>query len=694
MHVATDDNHNPLLAPGRLPAFSRISPAHIEPAVDQVLADARARIEALSTQSEPYSWDSLAEPLDDLDDRISRVWSPVGHLHAVADNPELREAFSACLPKLTEYNTELGQNKALFRGFETLAAAPEYGDLSAAQRKTIDNTIRDFQLSGVDLPAAAKQRCKQISARLSELATRFSENVLDATQGWTRQVLDESELAGLPASVRELARETAERESLPGWLLTLEAPCYFPVMSYADSAELRREIYEASTTRASDQGPNAGQWDNTALMAEILALRHEKAGLLGFGNYAELSLAKKMARASAEVVEFLTALVLRAKPVAERELQELKTFAAEHHGVDSLEAWDIAYYSEKLRQHRHAITQEELRPYFPIEQVLAGLFEVARRLFDIRIEPVADVDVWNPSVRFYAIHDRQGALRGEFYLDLYSRPHKRGGAWMDECAVRRCTGDVLQTPVAFLTCNFTPPVGDAPALLTHEEVSTLFHEFGHGLHHMLTLVDFPRVAGINGVEWDAVELPSQMLENWCWEPEALQLLSGHWQTGEPLPAPMLDKMRAVKNFQAGLKMIRQLEFALFDFRLHLEFDPDRGPRIQETLARVRREVAVVHPPAFNRFAHAFSHVFSGGYAAGYYSYLWAEVLSSDAFSKFEEHGVFDPDTGREFMSCVLEQGGSLDAMESFIAFRGREPVNDALLRHRGIVRNTRVGTQQ
>ena len=683
--MSSSETPNPLLATTPLPAFSKIAPRHVVPAVDGVLADARARIAQLSNQSGQQTWDSLAQPLDDLDDRIAQIWAPVGHLHAVADNPELREAYNECVAKLSEHESEVGQNEALFKGLKSIADSTAFEGLDEPQRKTIRDALRDFHLSGVDLDQRAKGRFRRVNSRLSELHSKFSENVLDATQGWTKHVTDEAVLEGLPHTALALARDTAEREGLGGWLLTLEAPSYLPVMSYADNEELRREMYEASTTRASDQGPNAGRWDNTELIEEILELRHEKATLLGFDNFAEYSLATKMAATPSEVLEFLTDLITRAKPIAEHELTELKNFTARNYPATLLNAWDIAYYSEKLRQRKFDITQEELRPYFPVDQVLKGLFEIASRLFGVRIEPVSNVDVWDREVRFFTIFDDSGVLRGQFYLDLYSRPHKRGGAWMDECVVRRRVGSDVQTPIAFLTCNFSPPVGDTPALLTHDDVTTLFHEFGHGLHHMLTLIDYRSVSGINGVEWDAVELPSQLMENWCWEREALLLMADHWRTGEPLPDELLERLRAARNFQAGLKMIRQLEFALFDFRVHLEHDGEKAPRAQEVLARVRREVAVIHPPAFNRFAHAFSHIFSGGYAAGYYSYLWAEVLSSDAFSKFEQNGVFDSRTGRDFMRCVLEKGGSRHAMDSFVEFRGRAPRNDALLRHSGIV---------
>jgi len=679
------NNDNPLLGAGRLPAFSRLRPEHIVTAVETLLAENRRAIAELLAAGGPWAWERLVAPLEALEDRLDRAWSPVAHLRAVADNVALREAYNACLPLLSEYSSELGQNERLYRAYRELAEGPEYARLDAAQRKTIDNALRDFRLGGVELGATNKARFRTLSARLSELASRFAENVLDATQGWKKHITDEARLAGLPETARGFAREAAAREEREGWVLTLESPSYFPVMTYADDRGLREELYWASTTRASDQGPNAGRWDNSAVIEEMLAARHEKARLLGFASYAEYSLATKMARSPDDVLAFLTDLARRAKPQAECELAALERFARERHGMKELEAWDIAYYSEKLRAEELSLTQEELRPYFPLPSVLAGLFTVVERLYGLRIEPTGGVDVWHPDVRFYSLYDGEGTLRGQFYLDLHSRPHKRGGAWMDECVVRRKTSSGVQVPVAYLTCNFTPPAGDRPSLLTHDEVATLFHEFGHGLHHLLTRVDCASVSGINGVPWDAVELPSQFLENWCWEREALALASGHYESGEPLPDELFARLRAGRGFQAGLRMVRQLEFALFDFRLHLEYDPALGGRVQETLDAVRREVAVVRPPPFNRFAHAFSHIFGGGYAAGYYSYLWAEVLSSDAFAKFEERGIFDRATGLEFMHTVLEQGGARDAMELFVEFRGREPDIGALLRASGIV---------
>lgn len=677
-------NNNPLLGAGPLPAFSRIRPEHVVPAIDRLLFEARRTVAELLESSQPHSWETLVQPLEDLEDQLNRAWSPVAHLHAVADNPELREAFNACLPKLSEYATELAQDQRLFQAFASITESEQYAGLDQAQKKTIENALRDFRLAGVDLDARKKARYKAIAKRLSELSSTFGENVLDATQGWTKHVTDEADLSGLPETTLAFARETARREELPGWLLTLEAPSYFPVMTYADNRELRREMYEASTTRASDQGPNAGRWDNSPVMDEILELRHELAGLVGFANYAHYSLATKMARSTSEVAEFLTDLAKRAKPVAKAELRRLKDFSRQSFAVNRLRAWDVPYYSEKLRQHRFDFTQEDLRPYFPVAHVLDGLFDVVNRLYGIEVDPTPGVDSWDPQVQFFTLRDSEGCVRGQFYLDLFSRPHKRGGAWMDECVVRKRRAEGVQTPVAYLTCNFTPPAADRPALLTHDEVTTLFHEFGHGLHHMLTQVDHASVSGINGVAWDAVELPSQIMENWCWEPEALEKISSHHESGQPIPETLFRKLREAKNFQSGLKMIRQLEFALFDFRLHRDLSSEQGNRVLGVLEEVRRDVAVLRPPAFNRFANSFSHIFGGGYAAGYYSYLWAEVLSSDAFSEFEDAGIFDRETGLRFLHTVLEQGGSRDAMVLFVEFRGREPRIDALLRHSGI----------
>jgi len=675
---------NPLLELRGLPPFSRIRPEHVEPAIDQLLAEARKRVGEQLTGNTHYTWENLVEPLEVIDDRINRAWSPVSHMNAVVNTEALREAYNACLPKLSEYSTEMGQNEGLYRAFRQIADGPEYAQLDTAQKKIIDNALRDFRLSGIELDQAARDRYKTIMQELSRLTSTFSDNVLDATNAWHKQIEDERLLAGLPVMALALARQTAARRQLDGWVLTLEFPSYHPVLTYADNRALREELYTAYVTRASDQGPDAGKWDNAAIMGQILALRHEAATLLGFSNYAERSLATKMADSTHQVMDFLNDLAMRSKAAAGMELEEVRTFASERHGVKDLQPWDVAYYSEKLRQQKYAISQEELKPYFPEPRVVDGLFSIVERLYGITIEQIGGVDTWHEDVRFYRIHDAAGELRGEFYLDLFARPHKRGGAWMDECISRRRTRDGLQTPVAYLVCNFSPPIGDDPALFTHDEVTTLFHEFGHGLHHLLTRVDYAAVSGISGVAWDAVELPSQFMENWCWEREALDLIASHYQTGETLPEPLYQRMRTARNFQSAMQMVRQLEFALFDFRLHQEYDPKRGARVHEVLEEVREQVAVIRPPAFNRFENSFTHVFSGGYAAGYYSYKWAEVLSADAFSAFEETGIFDRDTGSKFLSSILEQGGSREPMELFVDFRGREPTIDALLRHSGL----------
>jgi len=675
---------NPLLELDGLPPFSQIKPEHVKPAVDQLLAESRRLVEQLLEQNSCYSWDNLVEPLDTMDDRINRAWSPVGHMNAVVNNDALRETYNDCLPVLSEYGTEMGQHEGLYKAFRQIADGDEYARLDTAQKKVIDNALRDFRLSGIELGQDARNRYKEILQKLSQLSSQYSDNVLDATNAWHKQISDETLLAGLPESARSLAKQTAGQRGLEGWVFTLEFPSYYPVMTYADNQDLREELYSAYVTRASEQGPHAGQWDNTAIMDEILALRHEAARLLGFNNYAERSLATKMADSTEQVTGFLNDLAERSRPAAVRELEEVRDFARAHDNSDDLQAWDIPYYSEKLRQKKYAISQEELKPYFPEPRVVAGLFLIVERLYGLQIEAVKGIDTWHEDVHFYRIKDASGEVRGEFYLDLYARQHKRGGAWMDECICRRGTVKGLQIPVAYLTCNFSPPIGDQPALFTHDEVITLFHEFGHGLHHMLTQINYSGVSGISGVAWDAVELPSQFMENWCWEREALDLFSGHFESGEKIPDEMYQRMQQAKNYQSAMQMMRQLEFASFDFRIHRDFDPDKGARIHSTLNRVREEIAVMQLPAFNRFENSFTHIFGGGYAAGYYSYKWAEVLSADAFSAFEETGIFNRDTGNKFLSSVLEQGGSREPMELFVEFRGREPTIDALLRHSGL----------
>ena len=675
---------NPLFQTTGLPAFSQIKPEHIEPAIDQALKENRQHIKEILSDNNPPTWKTTIEPLDELEDRLGRIWSPVKHLNAVANNDELREAYNACLPKLSAYSTELGQNEDYYQACKSIAESDEFKTLDRAKQKVIENSLRDFRLSGIELDKKDQERFKEIRLSLSSVATKFEENLLDATNAWKKQITDEDQLTGLPESTLALAKQIAAREELEGWVFNLQFPSYMPVMTYADNADLRREMYEAFCTRASDQGPDAGQWDNSENMQQLLGLRQEMAKLLGFDHYAEYSLVTKMADDPDQVLGFLTDLAKRSKPFAEKDLQELKAFAEKEFNEKDLQAWDMSYYAEKLRQHRYDLSQETLRPYFPAPKVISGMFQVVERLYGLKISEKEGVDVWNEDVQYFEILDENDGVRGSFYLDLYARPHKRGGAWMDECLIRKTTAEGVQNPVAYLTCNFTPPVGDQPSLLTHSEVTTMFHEFGHGLHHMLTQIDVAGVSGINGVAWDAVELPSQFMENWCWEREALDLFSGHYETGEAIDDELFAKMQAAKNFQSGLQMMRQLEFSLFDFRLHMSVDTVDQNDIQALLNQVRDEVSVVPTPDFNRFQHSFAHIFAGGYSAGYYSYKWAEVLSADAFSMFEEKGIFDRTTGDHFLHAILEKGGSRDAMELFVDFRGREPDIEPLLRHSGI----------
>ncbi|MFT0138516.1 oligopeptidase A [Alcanivoracaceae bacterium MT1] len=674
-------SHNPLIDYPDLPPFSEIRPEHVKPAVEQLIADGRQRIETVLKAGD-VGYQALVAALDEEDDRLGKAFGPVAHLNAVAQNEALREAYNACLPLLSEYGTEVGQNSALFAAYQALHDSAEFAALNEAQRKDIDNTLRDFRLSGVALGEEDKRRYMENAKRLSELTTQYENQLLDATQNWKKHVTDEQELEGLPETALAGTADRARAEGLDGWLLTLDFPVYLAVMSHAHNRALREEMYRAFTTRASDQGPDAGRFDNGPVMDEILALRDAQAKLLGFGSYAEKSLATKMARSVDEVMHFLHDLAFKAKPQAEKELRELQDFAAEQ-GATDLQPWDIGFWSERLREARYDLSDEALRPWFPAEKVIDGMFAVVGKLFGIRFRQRHDVDTWHTDVRFFELVDDDGSVRAAFYLDMYARTGKRGGAWMDDARIRRRRLDgSLQTPVAYLTCNFAPPAGGKPGLLTHDEVVTLFHEFGHGLHHMLTEQEVSGISGINGVAWDAVELPSQFLENWCWTEEGLAMISGHYETGEPLPKAMLDKMLAAKNFQSAMGMMRQLEFSLFDMRLHAEYTPELS--IQKVLDEVRDEVAVIKPPAFNRFQNGFSHIFAGGYAAGYYSYKWAEVLSSDAYSRFEEEGTFNEDTGRAFRDNILALGGSREPMELFKAFRGREPSVEPLLRHSGI----------
>jgi oligopeptidase A len=668
-----------------LPAFDRIRPEHAEPAIDALLAESRAALAARLADPAPPTWENFAEALEALGDRLARVWSAIGHLWGVCNTEGWRAAYNACLPKVTAYGLELAQSEPLYRAYAALSQQPDFADESLARRKAVTDTLRDFRLSGVALPPEPKERLRQCVLRLSELQAKFEEHVLDATQAWTLHVTDAARIKGMTGSGKAQAAERARAKGLDGWLLTLDFPSYDAVMTYADDRALRAQLYEAYATRASDQGPQAGQHDNTALIAEILQLRFEQARLLGFPTYAEYSLATKMAESPDEVERFLLELAGRARGRARRELDELRAYAAALGGPAELQPWDLAYYAEKLKQDRLGLSDEELRPYFPAPQVIAGLLLLAERLYGVRFEPAPGLAVWHPDVTTYALKDAQGRPFAHFYLDAYARENKRGGAWMDECRIRRRSAEHLQQPAAFLTCNFAPPLPGQPALLTHQEVVTLFHEFGHGLHHLLTRVDVAAVAGIHGVEWDAVELPSQFMENWCYDRDTLRGFARHWQTGAALPDALLDKLRASRVFHSGLATVRQLEFALFDLRLHRDYDPALGPRLLETLAGVREQVSVLQPPAWHRFPHSFSHVFAGGYAAGYYSYKWAEVLSADVFSAFQEEGLANPVVAHRFRDTVLAQGGSRPAMELFVEFRGRKPRLEPLLQQHGLL---------
>ncbi len=666
----------------QLPKFHSIDYTTLAERLTALLDQHRARIGEITSTSDLADWQQVAAPIEAMADELHRFFSPVSHLHNVADDENMREPYKACVALISEYSSEIAQNEQLFRAYKSIRASAEFEHYDNAKKKVVLNALRDFRLGGVDLTAPEQARVKALKVELSELATRFEENVLDATQAFRLYVDDEEKLAGLPVSVIALARQNAARDEREGWILTLDFPCYIPAMNRLDDRELRRALYNAYCTRASNQGPTAEAFDNSEIMTAILVKRQELAHALGFANYAELSLATKMAPSTSSVVDFLDELAAKARPAAERELDELKEFALSHLGITDIEAWDIAYCTEKLKQYRFDLSQEDLKPYFPVARVVTGMFEVAGQLFNLAFNDMADIDTWHPDVEFFAIRDAGGDVLGYFYLDLYARERKRPGAWMDECLIRWRHQTRAQLPVAYLTCNFTPPVAGQPTLLTHEEVITLFHEFGHGLHHMLTTVDRPAVAGINGVPWDAVELPSQLLENWCWERKALDIISAHFETGQPLPDALFERLITTKRFQAAMQMVRQLEFALFDFLVHIEFEA--GTDVQTLLNDVRQRVAVVTPPAYNRFQHSFSHIFAGGYAAGYYSYKWAEVLSADAFSLFEKEGVFDRTTGSKFRSIILENGGAEDAMDLFERFRGRAPSVEPLLRQAGL----------
>ncbi|WP_262500893.1 oligopeptidase A [Pseudohalioglobus sediminis] len=671
-----------MLSLTELPVFSDIDTAQIEPTISGLIERNKQKIDRLLDSDKPFTVENLLQPIEELDDELSRVFSPVSHLNSVRNSDELRTAYNACLPLLSAYSTWMGQHEKLYQAYQQIADDAGNTPLSDAQRMAVDNALRDFRLAGVALPDEAKQRYGQLRAKLSNLGSKFGENVLDATNAWSKVVTRE-ELQGLPDTALAAAEQAAAQAGKEGYLINLEFPSFYPVLTYCDNRELRREVYIANCTRASDQGPHAGSWDNAGTMVETLDLRRELATLLGFANYAELSLATKMAETPAGVIEFLEQLAEKSRPQAQQEWAELLDFAEQEYGAGDVQAWDVAYYSEKLKQQRYQVSQEDIRPYLPADKALAGMFAIVERLYGIKVDEVAEFDSYHPDVRLYNL-SRDGELIAHFYLDLYARANKRGGAWMDSCRVRRVRGTELQLPVAYLVCNFTAPVGDEPALLTHNELTTLFHEFGHGLHHMLTRQTIAAVSGINGVPWDAVELPSQFLENWCWEPEALALISGHYQTGEPLPEALLEKMLAARNFQSAMQLARQLEFSLFDFLLHMHWTGGDAGTIQGVIDQVRARVGVVPAPDCNRFQNSFSHIFAGGYAAGYYSYKWAEVLSADAYSRFEEEGIFSADAGEAFRTEILEVGGAKDPMQAFVAFRGREPAIEALLRHSGI----------
>ena len=675
---------NPLLADAGLPRFSAIRPEHVEPAVEAVLADYRTRIEAMLASTAPRDFAGVLGLGEALEDRLNRMWAPVSHLHGVADSEALRKAYAAAQERIVEFGSELGQNRALYAAVAAVAQRSDSASLPEAARALIEHELRDFRLSGVALEEPARSRFREIASELARLATEFEEAVLDATDAWSEALGDEAQLAGIPASGRAVLRSAAEEKSQDGWLVTLKQPSVQAVLTYADDQALRERVYRAYHTRASEQGPNAGEFDNSARIEQILALRHEAAQLLGFHDAAEESLATKMAPSPAAVLAFLHDLAARAKPVAVRELAELRAFARDELGLADLQPWDVAYAAEKLRERKYALREEELKPYFALDAVIDGLFAITTRLFGVRLQRRDDVDVWHPDVRYYDLVAADGQVFAGAYVDLYARSGKRGGAWMDVCRNRWRDGTHLQRPVAFLTCNFAPPTATTPSLLTHDDVLTLFHEFGHGLHHLLTEVDLPGVGGINGVEWDAVELPSQFMENFGWQREALDLFARHWQTGERLPDELFARMQAARHFHAGLFLVRQLEFGLFDLRIHREYDPARGARAMAILGEVRDEVAVIQPPPWQRFPHAFTHIFAGGYGAGYYSYLWAEVLSADAFARFEEDGVFDAATGAAYRQAILAVGASRPALESFVAFRGREPRPEALLRSYGL----------
>lgn len=671
---------NPLLDFTGLPRFTDIRSEHVASAVDAQLSDNRALIQKLLSDTTQPTWQNFVTPLDDASEKLHRLWGAVSHLNAVMNSAELRDAYNSNLPKVTEYSAEVGQNEKLFARFKSLAASDAFHSLSKPQKKIIENDLRDFRLGGADLPVEQKPRFAELQEKLADLGAKFQDNVLDATNDFSLLIENKNELDGVPDDVLQGMAEEAQKENKTGYKITLHYPSYMPVMQYAHNRTLREKLYIAYVTRASEFGK--AEWDNTKVIADILALRRELAAMLGYHNFAEYSLATKMAKRPTQVIDFIEEIAIKAKPYADQDVKDLQAFAREQLKIDKLESWDMAYASEKLREQRYAFSEQEVKQYFPETVVLPGMFKVVETIYAVTIRE-AKAPVWNSDVKFFEILNLDDKPIGQFYLDMYARSTKRGGAWMDDAITRRKKSGGIQIPVAYLNCNFSAPIGGKPAVFTHDEVITLFHEFGHGLHHLLTQIDEIGVSGINGVEWDAVELPSQFMENFCWEWDVLKHMTKHVDSGMALPKELFDKMIAAKNFQSGMQTMRQLEFSLFDMRLHYDYQPEKETLL-ELLDEVRSHVAVVFPPNFNRFANQFSHIFGGGYAAGYYSYKWAEVLSADAYAAFEENGVLDEKTGDKFRREILSMGGSRPAMESFKAFRGREPSIDALLRHNGM----------
>lgn len=693
MTVNNDRATNPLLDFTDLPRFAEIRPEHISPALDVLLADAQAGVTRAEDPATPATWASAVEALEAATEPLGRAWGVVGHLSAVADTPELRKVHTDNLPRMTEFWSSLGQNLALFEKYKAVAAGPEFAGLTPARKQLLENELRGFRLGGAELPEDRKPRFAEIQEQQAQLSKAFSDHVLDATNAYALYIEDESRLAGIPADAKEAAAIAAQKDEKAGWKFTLHFPSYYPVLQYADDRALRQTMYEASVTRASELGAQYGSgqadWDNTANMREQLTLRREEAQMLGYNNYGEVSLVPKMAESPADVLKFLDELAVKARPYAERDWAELRQFSAAELGLDELKPWDVAYASEKLRQQRYSFSDDEVKQYFQEPKVLEGLFGVVEKLFSVSIRP-DEAQTWHQDVRFFRVVSPQGALLAQFYIDLYAREGKRGGAWMDDARGRKERDNgTVQTPVAYLTCNFTAPVGGKPALFTHDEVITLFHEFGHGLHHMLTQVGDLGVSGINGVEWDAVELPSQFMENFCWEYEVLAKMTAHVETGAPLPRALFDKMLAAKNFQNGMMTLRQIVYSSFDMHLHTDYDPQGQTSVLELSRKINDSKHVVPQSPLSRWPNTFSHIFAGGYAAGYYSYKWAEVLSADVYAAFEEAGqlsgsVLDSATGERYRREILSVGGSRPAMESFVAFRGRAPQIDALLRHGGM----------